>query len=116
MKRASPLRCPAGLALLAWCGFAPSCRAATKPARPRRTTNIPIDPAIAKASAEADADAGNAAPDTNARRADNPQTPYEKALLNYKAGKYDAAKILIDEADQESPGNVADRDAEGAHP
>jgi predicted Zn-dependent protease len=63
-------------------------------------TNITIDPAIAKASAEADADAGiSQAPES-------PQTPYAKALLNYKSGKYDAAKALIDQADEEQPGDV----------
>jgi predicted Zn-dependent protease len=58
-----------------------------------------IDPDIAKASAEADADSGTETPESA-------QTPYEKALLNYKSGKYDAAKVLIDAADQEQPGDI----------
>ena len=62
-------------------------------------TNTTVDPDIAKASAEADADAGTDVPESA-------QTPYEKALLNYKSGKYDAAKVLIDAADQEQPGDV----------
>lgn len=62
-------------------------------------TNTTVDPDIAKASADADADAGTDVPESA-------QTPYEKALLNYKSGKYDAAKVLIDAADQEQPGNV----------
>jgi tetratricopeptide (TPR) repeat protein len=61
-------------------------------------TNITIDPAIAKASSEADADAADAP--------ESPETPYAKALLNYKSGKYQAAQVLIDQADQEEPGNV----------
>ncbi len=73
-------------------------------ARAADDTNIVIDPAIAKASAEADA--GTVASPETAPTPDNPRTPYEKALLNYKAGKYDAARMLIDEADQESPGDV----------
>jgi predicted Zn-dependent protease len=67
-------------------------------------TNITIDPAIVKASEDADSDAGGSPnADTTSHR---PQTPYEEALLNYKAGKYDAAKALIEEADQETPGDV----------
>jgi tetratricopeptide (TPR) repeat protein len=62
-------------------------------------TNITIDPNIAKASAEADADAGTDVPESA-------QSPYQKALLNYKSGKYEAAKVLIDAADQEQPGDV----------
>jgi predicted Zn-dependent protease len=69
------------------------------PAAPGADTNITIDPDIARASAEADADAGTNVPESA-------QTPYEKALLNYKSGKYDAAKVLIDAADQEQPGDV----------
>jgi predicted Zn-dependent protease len=68
-------------------------------AAPGVDTNVTIDPAIAKASAEADADSGTNVPESA-------QTPYEKALLNYKSGKYDAAKVLIDAADQEQPGDV----------
>lgn len=68
-------------------------------AAPDADTNITIDPAIAKASAEADADAGTDVPESA-------QTPYEKALFNYKSGKYDAAKLLIDAADQDQPGDV----------
>lgn len=71
---------------------------------PATDTNITIDPAIAKASAEADA--GTAASPETAATPDNPRTPYDKALYNYKAGKYEAAKVLIDEADQQNPGNV----------
>ncbi len=67
-------------------------------AAPDPDTNT-IDPAIAKASAEADADSGTDV-------AESAQTPYEKALLNYKSGNYDAAKVLIDAADQEQPGDV----------
>jgi len=70
-------------------------------------TNITIDPAIAKASAEADRDAGNTAPLASASGTSSaPQSLYEKALLNYKAGKYNAAKLLIDDADAETPGNA----------
>ena len=61
--------------------------------------DIVADPNIAKASAEADAAAGIDA-------TQGPQTPYEKALLNYKSGKYDAAKLLIEEADQADPGDA----------
>lgn len=71
--------------------------------------DITIDPDIAKASAEADAAAGNTgkpANDTDHEMVESPQTPYEKALLNYKSGKYEAAKALINQADQEEPGNV----------
>ncbi len=90
------------LATVAWLGRAAEGAPATD-------TNITIDPAIAKASAEADANtahAGSPAPAASAP-AGEPQTPYEKALLNYKAGKYDAAKVLIDDADETSPGNAA---------
>ena len=77
-------------------------------AAPADDTNITIDPAIAQASADADADArkpNTAAPESAVSA--KPQTPYERALLNYKAGKYDAAKLLIDEADETTPGNAA---------
>jgi tetratricopeptide (TPR) repeat protein len=75
---------------------------------PATDTNVTIDPAIAKASAEADAASGNTAPVTPSAADSSapPQSIYEKALLNYKAGKYDAAKLLIDEADEDTPGNV----------
>jgi tetratricopeptide (TPR) repeat protein len=90
------------LALFAWPGRAADGSPATD-------TNITIDPAIAKASAEADADAGNTSggPSTAPVPSAGTQTPYEKALLNFKAGKYDAAKVLIDDADESTPGNAA---------
>jgi tetratricopeptide (TPR) repeat protein len=69
-------------------------------ASPASDTNITIDPNIAKASAEADADAGLSNVPESA------ESPYSKALLNYKSGKYDAAKVLIEQADQEQPGDV----------
>ncbi len=75
---------------------------------PAADTNITIDPAISKASAEADADAGHTSPAASDASGTSgaPQSLYEKALLNYKAGKYDAAKLLIDDADTETPGNA----------
>jgi predicted Zn-dependent protease len=77
------------------------------PAPAANDTNITIDPDIAKASAEADAAAGTSPSGTDApATSQNPQTPYAKALLNYKAGKYEAAQALIDEADEEAPGNI----------
>ena len=63
-------------------------------------TNITIDPAIAKASAEADA-AANDMPES-------PESPYAKALLNYKSGKYAAAQVLIDQARPGGAGQRAD--------
>ncbi len=99
MKRA--LVAGSWLAVLVWSGHAAY-------ATPADDTNITIDPAIAKASAEADADAGKPnAPATPPAASSTPQTPYERALLNYKAGKYDAAKLLIDEAAETTPGNAA---------
>jgi Tfp pilus assembly protein PilF len=83
------------LALLVMTGMVPLLSA---PNAPATDTNITIDPAIAKASADADADAGDAP--------ESPESPYAKALLNYKSGKYAAAQVLIDQADQEEPGNV----------
>ena len=90
MKRA--IAAGTWLALLAMGGMA-LLRAA-----PVADTNITIDPAIAKASADADAAAANVP--------ESPESPYAKALLNYKSGKYEAAHALIDQADQEQPGNV----------
>jgi predicted Zn-dependent protease len=84
------------LALVAWSVGAPLN--AAPPAQ--GTDDIPLDPNIAKASAEADADLGTT------EVASGSQTPYERALLNYKSGKYEAARLLIDEADQANPGNV----------
>ncbi len=69
-------------------------------APPAADADVPLDPNIAKASAEADEDSGTA------ELAHPPQTPYEEALLNYKSGKYAAARILIEQADQANPGNV----------
>jgi predicted Zn-dependent protease len=91
MKRAVAVG--AWLALLAP-GVAPLLQAAPADA----DTNITIDPAIAKASADADAKSGDVP--------ESPESPYAKALLNYKSGKYDAARVLIEQADQEEPGNV----------
>ena len=103
MKRA--LVVGSWLALLAG-----AARAADAPSA--ADTNLTIDPAIAKASAEADADAGAGHSSSTGTDASNgtssgPQTPYERALLNYKAGKYDAAKLLIEDADEATPGNAA---------
>jgi tetratricopeptide (TPR) repeat protein len=84
------------LGLLAWSALAPLRGAPAPPA----DQDVPLDPNIARASAEADADAGT----TEVPNA--PQTPYERALLNYKSGKYAAARLLIEEADQGNPGNV----------
>jgi tetratricopeptide (TPR) repeat protein len=88
-------------ALFAWPGRA------ADPA-PATDTNITIDPAIAQASADADADTAHpAGAEPVSASSGEAQTPYEKALLNYKAGKYDAAKVLIDDADQTTPGKPA---------
>ena len=84
--------------LLAWWTAAPTI--AAPPAV--SDADIPLDPNIAKASAEADQAAGT----TESPPSGGAQTPYERALLNYKSAKYDAAKVLIDEADQEKPGDV----------
>ena len=85
------------LALIA-AGGAGMLRAAPATA-PGNDTNLTIDPAIAKASADADAAAAADVPES-------PELPYAKALLNYKSGKYDAARLLIDQADREQPDNV----------
>ena len=90
------------------------------PARAADDTNLTIDPAIARESAEVDAKAKSdinhsakgsiVSADTSASEgasaSEGPRTPYEKALLNYKAGKYEAAKLLIEDADEGMPGNA----------
>jgi hypothetical protein len=106
MKRATALG-PL-LALLALGGTAP-LHAAPDAQPAANDTNIVIDPAITQASAEADAAAGTTShPGNKASRdvAESPQTPYEKALLNFKSGKYEAAKVMIAQADEEKPGDV----------
>jgi tetratricopeptide (TPR) repeat protein len=94
MKRAAAVG--SLLVLLAIPGAAPLPAAPN--AAPAADTNITIDPAIAKASADADAAAGDVP--------ESPESPYAKALLNYKSGKYEAAQVLINQAEQEEPGNV----------
>jgi len=37
---------------------------------------------------------------------DNDRTPYHQALLNYKGGNYDAARLFIDQAEKAQPGSV----------
>jgi predicted Zn-dependent protease len=103
MKRAAAVG--SLLTLLALSGTA-ALHAAPNAGPASNDTNIVIDPAIAKASAEADAAAGTTSKNNHSEVAESPQTPYEKALLNYKSGKYEAAKVIIEQADQEKPGDV----------
>jgi tetratricopeptide (TPR) repeat protein len=42
-----------------------------------------------------------------AQQPDDDSSPYHQALLNYKAGHYDAARIVIDEAEKQQPNDVA---------
>lgn len=95
------------LALFAFSGVAPLH--AAPGAATATNADTTVDPDIAKASAEADATAGNtekSKTDTDHEVVESPQTPYQKALLNYKSGKYEAARALINQASQEEPGNV----------